>query len=101
MACPLRGDQGTVNLARTAAEENVSVRLDLIAAMTKVQSGGPGPAVRPRARPGLAGGTHGLRENAAVSAETILLLVLAGVAVIVAVQRVAARTGLPAAALLT
>ena len=36
-----------------------------------------------------------------MSAETILLLVLAGVAVIVAVRWVAGRTGLPAAALLT
>src|SRR3954447_11724953 len=42
-----------------------------------------------------------LGETGAVSAETTLLLVLGGVAVIVAVRWVADRTGLPAAALLT
>ena len=36
-----------------------------------------------------------------VSAETMLLLILGGAAVIVAVRWVAERTGLPAAALLT
>jgi CPA1 family monovalent cation:H+ antiporter len=36
-----------------------------------------------------------------VSVETVLLLILAGVAVIVAVRWVAGRTGLPAAALVT
>lgn len=42
-----------------------------------------------------------VQEDAGVSAETIVLMVLGGVAVIVGVRWVAERTGLPAAALLT
>jgi monovalent cation/hydrogen antiporter len=42
-----------------------------------------------------------VRENDPVSVETTLLFILAAVAVVVAVQWVTARTGLPAAALLT
>ena len=45
--------------------------------------------------------TEGFRQTDAVSAETLLLLVLGGIAVIVAVRWIADRTGLPAAALLT
>jgi monovalent cation/hydrogen antiporter len=49
----------------------------------------------------LPSGRRAVGENAEVSAETTLLLILAGVAVIVAVRWLADKTGLPAAALLT
>jgi monovalent cation/hydrogen antiporter len=49
----------------------------------------------------LPSGRRAVGENAEVSAETTLLLILAGVAVIVAVRWLADTTGLPAAALLT
>jgi Na+/H+ antiporter len=49
----------------------------------------------------LPSGRPAVGENAEVNPETTLLLVLAGVAVIVAVRWFADRTGLPAAALLT
>jgi monovalent cation/hydrogen antiporter len=49
----------------------------------------------------LPSGRPAVGENAEVSAETTLLLILAGVAVIVAVRWLADTTGLPAAALLT
>jgi monovalent cation/hydrogen antiporter len=49
----------------------------------------------------LPSGRPAVGENVEVSAETTLLLILAGVAVIVAVRWLADKTGLPAAALLT
>ena len=50
-------------------------------------------------RPGTGGHRGG--QNEAVTVETTLLFVLAGVAVVVAVHWTAGRTGLPDAALLT
>ncbi len=46
-------------------------------------------------------GSAPVRENVQVHVETTLLFILAGVAVVVAMRWVAAKTGLPAAALLT